>query len=69
MNIRGFLLTGIIRQGAVQKDGCLMMLHRSYSATFARELFRQTENKAGDEKIVIVKSWNEWAEGNVFGAG
>jgi hypothetical protein len=26
--------------------------------------FRETENKPEDEKIVILKSWNEWAEGN-----
>lgn len=26
--------------------------------------FEQTGNKATDEKIVIIKSWNEWAEGN-----
>ena len=26
--------------------------------------FRETENKPEGEKIVIIKSWNEWAEGN-----
>lgn len=26
--------------------------------------FKATDNKPDDEKIVIVKSWNEWAEGN-----
>jgi hypothetical protein len=26
--------------------------------------FRATENKPVAEKIVIIKSWNEWAEGN-----
>ena len=26
--------------------------------------FEATSNKPGDEKIVIIKSWNEWAEGN-----
>ena len=26
--------------------------------------FRATENKPDEEKIVIIKSWNEWAEGN-----
>ena len=26
--------------------------------------FSATENKSKDEKIVMVKSWNEWAEGN-----
>ena len=26
--------------------------------------FKQTENKPDDEKIVMIKSWNEWAEGN-----
>lgn len=26
--------------------------------------FKETENKKPDEKIVIIKSWNEWAEGN-----
>lgn len=26
--------------------------------------FRATENKPDEEKIVILKSWNEWAEGN-----
>jgi hypothetical protein len=26
--------------------------------------FQTTENKPDDEKIVIIKSWNEWAEGN-----
>ena len=28
--------------------------------------FRSTENKSVDEKFVIIKSWNEWAEGNVL---
>jgi hypothetical protein len=26
--------------------------------------FKGTENKPEDEKFVILKSWNEWAEGN-----
>lgn len=26
--------------------------------------FKETENKPVDEKIVIIRSWNEWAEGN-----
>jgi hypothetical protein len=26
--------------------------------------FRATENKAAGERIVIIRSWNEWAEGN-----
>ncbi len=26
--------------------------------------FRETDNKAEGEKIVLLKSWNEWAEGN-----
>jgi hypothetical protein len=26
--------------------------------------FRQTDNKDEEEKIVFIKSWNEWAEGN-----
>jgi hypothetical protein len=29
-----------------------------------KKAFQQTENKLGEEKIVIIKSWNEWAEGN-----
>jgi hypothetical protein len=28
--------------------------------------FKATENKQNDEKIVIIRSWNEWAEGNVL---
>lgn len=34
---------------------------------FARlcfKAFEQTSNKPADEKIVLIKSWNEWAEGN-----
>jgi len=26
--------------------------------------FRETDNKPPDERIVLIKSWNEWAEGN-----
>jgi len=26
--------------------------------------FKETENKCAEEKIVLLKSWNEWAEGN-----
>jgi hypothetical protein len=28
--------------------------------------FKATENKNDDEKIVIIRSWNEWAEGNIL---
>ncbi|MGN6194454.1 MAG: glycosyltransferase WbsX family protein [Ginsengibacter sp.] len=28
--------------------------------------FKETENKPTNEKIVIIKSWNEWAEGNIL---
>ena len=30
----------------------------------ALKSLKETENKPADEKIVILKSWNEWAEGN-----
>jgi hypothetical protein len=26
--------------------------------------FDETKNKSDEEKIVLIKSWNEWAEGN-----
>jgi hypothetical protein len=26
--------------------------------------FKETANKPEDEKIILLKSWNEWAEGN-----
>jgi hypothetical protein len=28
--------------------------------------FKATENKSDDEKIVVIRSWNEWAEGNIL---
>ncbi len=32
--------------------------------TLCLKAFKETENKLPEEKIVILKSWNEWAEGN-----
>lgn len=29
-----------------------------------RKALKETENKAPEEKIIILRSWNEWAEGN-----
>jgi len=29
-----------------------------------KKAFEETENKPDEEKIVVIKSWNEWAEGN-----
>lgn len=29
-----------------------------------KKAFEETKNKPDEEKIVVVKSWNEWAEGN-----
>ncbi len=47
------------------KDGWLF--EKSSPALFRKlcvKAFEQTENKPDQEKIVILKSWNEWAEGN-----
>lgn len=33
-------------------------------AHLCSKAFHETENKTDDEKIVLLKSWNEWAEGN-----
>jgi hypothetical protein len=47
------------------KDGWLF--EKSSPRLFHRlctKAFEQTENKSDEEKIVILKSWNEWTEGN-----
>ncbi len=33
-------------------------------AKLSLKAFRETSNKNPNEKFVIIKSWNEWAEGN-----
>ena len=30
----------------------------------SQRAFKETENKPEDEKIIMIRSWNEWAEGN-----
>jgi hypothetical protein len=29
-----------------------------------KKAFKETENKSREEKIIVLRSWNEWAEGN-----
>ena len=36
----------------------------SLFGNLCEKAFQQTDNKSIEEKIVIVRSWNEWAEGN-----
>ncbi len=43
------------------------VLHNSTPELFEqhlRQVVSAVENRSGDQKIVFVKSWNEWAEGN-----
>lgn len=43
------------------------VLHNSTPKLFeqhAREVLKTTENKSEEHKIVFLKSWNEWGEGN-----
>ena len=44
-----------------------LVLHNSTPELFRRHLreaIRRVQTKPGDERIVFIKAWNEWAEGN-----
>lgn len=50
------------------RSGSNGWMFRGFSPSLFEEVcykaMKQTDNKPNEEKIVIIKSWNEWAEGN-----
>jgi len=48
-------------------DGKAIILHNSTPEAFRqhlRDVLSQVENEPAEQRIIFIKSWNEWAEGN-----